>query len=157
LEQLLEQQSPFALQLLPLLTQVETQVPFVQVWPVAQAWPHAPQLLVLVLRLTHVPPQLVCPDGQAHLRGVVDGQKLLQQSVFDLQALPRPRHGGGLALASWAPPRMDNAPASPNPKALRAWRRVVVVASALASSSNRFGSFGSIIVSPAIVFVRGIQ
>lgn len=40
-----------------------THVPFVQVWPDAQACPQEPQLTVLVVVSTHVPgdPQSICP------------------------------------------------------------------------------------------------
>ncbi len=40
------------------------QAPFTQVPPAWQALPHVPQLLTSVFRLTHVPLQLVKPDGQ---------------------------------------------------------------------------------------------
>jgi hypothetical protein len=149
-----------------------THVPFWQVWPLVHVETQAPlfeehvwhwaalhgaarQVFPQTLAVgQHVPLRFVVPDGQAH---VPPEQEPLQHCEFVLQALPRAVHGGGLALASLAPPRTDNAPASPKPKALRACRRVVVVASALASSSNRPGSLGSIVISPEITFIRGMQ
>jgi hypothetical protein len=146
-----------------------THVPFWQVWPLVHVETQAPlfeehvwhwaalhgaarQVFPQTLAVgQHVPLRFVVPDGQAHVP--FKHVRPLQQGAVELQALPKPLHGA--ALASLAPPRTDSAPASPKPKALRAWRRVVVVASALASSSNRLGSFGSIIVSPEIVFTRG--
>lgn len=55
--QLPEQQSLFCAQVEPFWWQVETQVPLVQVCPVAQACPQAPQLLVSLLRSLQAPAQ----------------------------------------------------------------------------------------------------
>lgn len=43
---------------------MQTHTPLVQAEPGGQTWPHAPQLVLLLLRLTHVPLQLVKPDRQ---------------------------------------------------------------------------------------------
>ncbi len=40
--------------------------PFVQVWPVPQPVPQAPQFVALVVRFTHTPAQLLIPVAQAH-------------------------------------------------------------------------------------------
>jgi hypothetical protein len=127
-----------------------------------QVKPHLPLVHVAValagaVQDTQVPPPLPQAEGKVPAWQVPLEQQPVQHWCFESHFLPGAAHPTGAPLASLAPPRTDNAPASPNPKTLRAWRRVVVVASALVSSSNRLGSFDSIFVSPEIVFIRGMQ
>jgi hypothetical protein len=51
----------------PSAPELLVQLPALQVSPVAQALPHAPQLALLVLVSRHVPLHDVWPEGHAHL------------------------------------------------------------------------------------------
>ena len=53
---------------------VPVHVPAVQVWPVAQVRPQAPQLAELVCVSTHTPEHDVCPIGQVDMRHVPAAQ-----------------------------------------------------------------------------------
>jgi hypothetical protein len=70
--------------LVPALPVVMTpmQTPFVQVWPLAQAWPQPPQFAMLVLTSTQADPHSVCPaTEQPHvpaLHAAPAGQVMLQ-------------------------------------------------------------------------------
>jgi hypothetical protein len=62
------------------------QTPFVQVWPLEQAWPQAPQFAMLVLVSTQAEPHSICPaTEQPHapaLHAAPAGQVMLQPPQF---------------------------------------------------------------------------
>jgi hypothetical protein len=68
----LAQTFPQAPQLLLLLL-VLTQAPLQQVVPLAQTFPQAPQLLLLLLVLTQMPLQQTCPAGQQRVPQITVG------------------------------------------------------------------------------------
>ncbi len=125
-------------------------MPYAHSWLELQALPHAPQLLVSVVKSVQVPLQQVWPEGQGqpllqvgragHVVHFPFGAqyKPLQQLLFVSQPKPARWH---LGMAKTLPmplrPRMP--PTVVAAIVLRAWRREVEVARALVRSSNVVG------------------